>query len=205
MTVTEDKLRELLQEADAAAGRPAVKSVRVATIRRRLRRRHTLLAASPFAAAAVLLLVVLALVMNSREPAEQPRIASLQEQVEQLRVRTDTAIQLVREVLEQERRRQELAALEARLAAIGAPLERANSQIDTTASVLVRRADRLYRELNQPDAAVVDYRRVIELFPQSPWAEVAQQRLSKIEKQRFNKSSPEGEHPWKRQDTSSSC
>ena len=50
------------------------------------------------------------------------------------------------------------------------------SQRDRAALILVYEADRSARE-NRPADAVASYRRAIELFPQTHWAEVARQRL----------------------------
>ncbi len=41
-------------------------------------------------------------------------------------------------------------------------------------------ADRLYKELNLKGSAVETYNRVIDLFPENKWAEVARTRLSEM-------------------------
>jgi hypothetical protein len=116
---------------------------------------------------------------------KQEKIASLEAQVRQLQARTDAALKLIREVLEEERKQSRLDELEAQLASIPDPLEEIQKQVDKTAFILVYQADHMYRELNQADSAVENYLRVIELFPKNRWAKVARQRLSEIEEQKI--------------------
>ena len=52
-------------------------------------------------------------------------------------------------------------------------------QRDRAALLLVYEADQ-YRQRNQPIDAVASYRRAIELFPQTHWADVARQRLKDL-------------------------
>jgi tetratricopeptide (TPR) repeat protein len=109
----------------------------------------------------------------------------LENQIKQLQARTDAALNLIREVLDEERRQSRLNELQAQLASIPDPLEEVRKQVDKTAFILVYEADRLYNELNQTDSAVENYNRVIELFPENRWAKVARQRLSEIENRKI--------------------
>jgi hypothetical protein len=52
---------------------------------------------------------------------------------------------------------------------------------DRAALILVRGGDRIYRECHDRPAAEADYRQAIRLFPKSPAAAVAQQRLRNID------------------------
>jgi TolA-binding protein len=110
---------------------------------------------------------------------------SIESQIKQLQARTDAALNLIEEVLAEERRQRRLDELQAQLASIADPLEEAQKHLDKTAFILVYQADRMYRELNQTDSAVEAYNRVIELFPQNRWATVARQRLSEIENRKI--------------------
>ena len=112
----------------------------------------------------------------------------LQSQVRQLQARTDAAFNFIQQVLEEERRQNQLDKLEAQLASIPDPLEEVQKQVDKTAFILVYQADRMYRELSQTDSAVENYKRVIELFPDNRWAKVARQRLSEIKNEKTNKT-----------------
>jgi tetratricopeptide (TPR) repeat protein len=126
-------------------------------------------------------LSILALMFRTAEPTpEQEKIALLETRIKQLQARTDAALSLIQEVLDEERRQSRLDELQAQLASIPDPLEEVRKQVDKTAFVLVYQADRMYRELNQTDSAVENYNRVIALFPENRWAKVARQRLSEI-------------------------
>jgi DNA repair exonuclease SbcCD ATPase subunit len=186
--MTEDEMKNLLQEADRIAGRPARADVEVSAIRRRAGRRRLASSAGPVAAAAVLMIAFGIWSLGTRTPEptrEQRRIASLESQVRQLRASTDAALALIQEVLEDERRQSRLDELEAELAGIRDPLDEIQRQVDETAFYLVYQADRLYRDLNETKSAVETYKRVIELFPRNQWAGIARERLSEIESRKI--------------------
>jgi tetratricopeptide (TPR) repeat protein len=186
--MTEDKIENLLGQADRQAGPPARVDVSLSAVRRRAERRHLTSLAGPLAAAAVILVAAglwNAANKTAETTQESRKIASIESQLRQLQARTDAALDLVEEVLAEERRQRRLDELQAQLAAIADPLEEAQKHLDKTAFILVYQADRMYRELNQTDSAVEAYNRVIELFPNNRWATVARQRLSEIEKQRI--------------------
>jgi tetratricopeptide (TPR) repeat protein len=187
----EDEIKKLLQRADKTVGGPAPVHVNLSAVHLRANHKKRMILVAPLAAAAVLMVAVgiLALTFRSTEPTEeQKRIALLENQVKQLRARTDAAFNFIQQVLEEERRQSRLDKLEAQLASIPDPLEEVQKQVDKTAFILVYQADRLYRELNQTDSAVENYERVIELFPENRWAKVARQRLSEIKNEKTNKT-----------------
>jgi len=195
--VTEERIRELLRDADRAAGPPSFGRVTADGIQRRIRRRRLVWIAAPVAAAAMVLLAFRLWGIDARNtppaPEQRQQIASLEEQVERLQAQTDATLRLVQGVLAEQRQQQRLAALEAELASIPDPLAELEKQTDKTAFVLVYQADRLYRELNQTDSAVEAYEQVIRLFPQNQWAEVARKRLAEIKKQKIEESKTEGD------------
>ena len=206
--MTEEKIKKLLQEADQTAGSPAGVCVNLSAVRRRANRRRFVSLAAPIAAAAVVIVGLGVWSVTNRvleSTPEQDKIASLEAQVKLLQARTDSALNLIQEVLEEERRQRRLDELEAQLASIPEPLEEIQKQVDKTAFILVYQADRLYRQLNQTDSAIEAYNRVIELFPQNRWAKVARQRLEEIENRKFNKTDLEGDWKWKPLKASSSC
>ena len=51
---------------------------------------------------------------------------------------------------------------------------------DRAALALLDHAERLRRDLKQPDAALETYRRTIELFPDTRWAHIARQRIDQL-------------------------
>lgn len=197
--MNEEQIQSVLKDADRAAGPPRYCLVGAGDIRRRYRRRRLVAMGVPAAAAAVLLLCFALWPLRSQpdEPVigPQDRIASLEEQVQQLQAQTEATMRLIQEVLAKERQERRLAALHAELASIPDPAQELQRQAEKTAFALVYQADRMIGEMNQIESAVETYEQVIRLFPENRWAEVARERLARIRNQRFNKSPIEGESP----------
>jgi tetratricopeptide (TPR) repeat protein len=198
--MTEEEIKKLLKRADETAGEFQPVRVNLSAIHRRASRRRLVNIVWPVCAAAVLMIAfsIWSLTLRTAQ-TERDRIASLENQVKQLNARAEVAMNLIQEMLEQEKRRQRLDELEARLASIPDPLEEIQRQVDKTAFILVYQADRMYRELNQTDSAIENYNRVIELFPDNRWAKVARQRLSEIENKKSDKTDSKGDTQWKTQ------
>jgi tetratricopeptide (TPR) repeat protein len=190
--MTEDKIKNLLQKADKTAGTPAPISANLtADVRRRANQRRFARLAAPVAAAVTVLIAFGIWRLTGTPPDqmhEQSKVAALQAEIKQLQAQTDATLKLVREVLENQRRQHRIAKLEAKLASIPNPLEETQRQADKTAFTLVYEANRMYGELNQRDSAIQTYKRVIELFPRSKWADVARRRLSEIHNSPVNKN-----------------
>jgi len=198
----DDKLKNLLQKADSFAGPPDSVRIDISTLRRRTHHRHIKYSLAPLAAAAVLLIAVAIWKLPSRAPETttgQDKIVSLESQIKRLQASTDAAIDLIHQVLEQEKRQSQLNELQAQLASMPDPLEEIQQQVDKTAFILVYQADRLYRELNQTESAVETYKRVIELFPENQWAQVARERLAQIKEKQSYKIELKGNSKWKSQ------
>ena len=186
--MTEDKIKNLLQKADQTAGGPVPVSIDLSAIHRRANRRHIANLAVRIAAAAVVVFALGIWSYTAKKTRDRQRIVALQMQIEQLQARTDATLNFIREVLDEERRQRRLNELRAQLASIPDPLEEMQKQADKTAFILVYQANRMYRELNQTDSAVQFYKRVIKLFPENRWSEVARQRLSEIQNNQLNNS-----------------
>jgi len=200
--MTEDEIIKLLQQADRTAGGVAPVRVNISAIRRRAGRNNMITLVAPLAAAAVLMvaLSISTLMFRTAEPTpEQEKIALLETRIKQLQARTDAALGLIQEVLEDEQRQHRLNELKAQLTSIPDPIEEIRKQVDKTAFILVYQADRLYNELNQTDSAVENYTRVIKLFPENRWAKVARQRLKEIENKKSDKTDLKGDLKWKLQ------
>lgn len=196
--MNEEQIRTLLQRTDEAAGKPAIRGISAAGIRRRIHRRRIITTAAPLTAAAVITIAIATVSHRKPEPTPLPppqpeRIASLEEQVKQLQAQTDATLKLVQEVLETDRQQRRLAALEAELASIPDPVQQMEERVDKAAFVLLYQADRLYKDLNQTESAVAAYKEVIQLFPENQWADVARERLDQIEQRQINKSEDKGE------------
>ncbi|MHC4087027.1 MAG: hypothetical protein ACYSWZ_19325 [Planctomycetota bacterium] len=186
--MTEDKIKNLLYEADQTAGGPAPVSIDLSTVRRRAHRRQTVNLAARIAAAAVVVIALGIWSFTAKKERDRQRIVALEMQIKQLQTQTDATLNLIREVLDEDRKQRRLQELQAQLAGIPDPLEEIRKQVDKTAFILIYQANRMYRELDQKDSAIQAYNSVIELFPQSRWAEVARQRLSEIQNNQHNNS-----------------
>ena len=186
--MTEDKIKNLLQEADQTAGEPAPVSVVLSTVRRRANRRQTVNLAVRIAVATVVLFALGIWSFTAKKTRDQQRIVALEMQIKQLQTQTDATLNFIREVLDEERKQRRLNELRAQLASIPEPLEEIRKQVDKTAFILIYQANRMYRELDQKDSAIKSYKRVIELFPQSRWAEKARQTLLEIQNNKLNNS-----------------
>lgn len=184
----EDKIKNLLYEADQTAGGPVPVSIDLSAVRRRANRRQTANLAVRIAAAAVVLFAFGFWSFTAKKARDRQRIVALEMQIEQLRVQTDATLNLIREVLDEDRKQRRLSELQAQLASYPDPLEEIQKQVDKTAFILIYQANRMYRELDQKASAIQAYNRVIELFPQSRWAEEARQRLSEIKNNQHNNS-----------------
>lgn len=185
--MNKEKIETLLQKADEFAGRPTFGRVTGGAIRQRIHRRQIIRIAVPLTTAAAVAVTVALLAISARtrspSPQSEPqRVASLEEQIEQLQARTDATLKLVQKVLEKDRQQRRLAALEAELASIPDPMRQVEQQVDKAAFVLIYQADRLYKELNQTESAVAAYKEIIQLFPTNRWAEVAKERLAEIDR-----------------------
>lgn len=186
--MTEDKIKNLLQKADQTAGGPAPVSVDLSAVRRRANRRRNANLAVRIAAAAVVVFALGTWSYTAKKTRDQQRIVALEMQIKQLQKQTDATLNLIREILEEDRKQRRLNELRAQLASIPDPVREIQKQVDKTAFILVYRANQMYRELDQKDSAIKAYNRVIELFPQSRWAEEARQRLSEIQNNQLNNS-----------------
>jgi len=186
--MTEDTIKNLLQQADRAAGEPALVSIDLSAVRRNANRRQTINLAVRIVAAAVVVIALGIWSFSAKKTRDRQRIVALEMQIEQLRAQTDATLRLIREVLDEDRKQRRLNELQAQLASYTDPLEEIKKQVDKTAFILVYQANRMYRELDQKDAAIQAYNRVIEFFPQSRWAEEAQQRISEIQNEQTNNS-----------------
>jgi len=183
--MTENIIKDLLQEADKIAGVPEQASIDIGIIRRRARKRYLMRTIAPLiAAAAVIILTISVWTLSFRTAkpvGDNDELARLQAQVKYLQARTDATLKLVQEMLQKEQKQRELEALQAQLESIGDPREEISQQVERTALILVFQADKMYREPGQKNSAMQAYSRVIELFPQSRWAKVARQRLLDIQ------------------------
>ena len=186
--MTEDKIKNLLQKADEMVAGPGISANLAADVRHRANRRQTVNLAARIAVAAIVVIALGIWSFTAKKTWDQQKLVTLEIQIKQLQAQTDATLKFIREVLDEERKQRRLQELQAQLASIPDPLEEIRKQVDKTAFILVYQANRMYRELDQKASAIQAYNRVIELFPQSRWAEEARQRLSEIRNNQLHNS-----------------
>lgn len=199
--MTQDRIENILKQADRKAGPPADVSINIPEIRKRARRtRYIAKAASVAAAVIVVAIAILSrTTTNPAPPQPHRKIAELESRIKYLQATTDAALQLIGEVLEEDRKQRRLGDLHAQLESIPDPREEIRKQVDKTAFNLVYQADRLYYELNQTGSAVQAYKQVITLFPENQWADVARERLDDIQKSKLQNPNSKGDQKCKLQ------
>lgn len=192
--MNDERLGQLLRQADAASGGPRVGPANLSLrVRRRARRqRQVRTIGTAVTAVLVLSLSIVAWVnrygrtrsglmptpiVADRGP-KPISLAELQRQIEQLREEILTGCEAVQEVLRRQAFEERLAALRERAEAD--PLREVRDQMDRAALIMVYQADRMYRELNLRESAMASYEQTIRLFPQTHWAQVARDRLAEL-------------------------
>ncbi len=200
--MNDDYLKNLLQATDDALGSAAPLGPNVAArVRTRATRRRKAKAALLSGAAAV---IALAVVFNldpqpkasqptaQTQPAPEtphvtttavvtpPRVdvARLLREIEQLRIEADARSKMIAQARVRMDQNRRLAKLRYQLATTPDPLEEIDRHIEEAACIIVYYADRKLNELDLKESALADYRRVIERFGQTHWAQVARQRLA---------------------------
>jgi hypothetical protein len=112
-------------------------------------------------------------------------IERLRAEVVQLRAEAEERTAILAEVLKRQERQERLDrldALERQVRRSGDPPAEIHRLVERAALVILYQADRKYNELDLKDSAIADYRRVIQFYPKTHWAQEAQQRLKEIEK-----------------------
>lgn len=112
--------------------------------------------------------------------ATPPRVdvVRLWREIEQLRIEADARSKMIAQARVRMDQNRRLAKLRYQLASIPDPLEEIDRHIEEAACIIVYYADRKLNELDLKESALADYRRVIERFGQTHWAQVARQRLA---------------------------
>ena len=180
--MNEQEIINQLQQADRAAGVPNLTPIDIDSLGRKLRRRQTIRRTLSVAVGLILFVGWWGLQSPSKEPAGTSP-TSPQTTAEQWAALETGTRQLGRllDLVEEERNlRQKERQVDAQVAEITAPLREALAQADMMAADMVADAQRLMQQRRRREA-IKRYQRVIELFPQSPWAQVADQQLNEIQ------------------------
>jgi hypothetical protein len=161
--MNEQAMRQLLLDADAAAGSaPATSADLASSVRLRLRRRRQTRMAGMSVVLCALLAVGLFVRMNPRPAAVAvEKSANSREELLRARRSADSQAAMVNRLI-QYQRSLDIRDKAARNLDRGQPLDRLQQQRENAARLLTHDGE---------------YRRVIELFPETQWATVARRRL----------------------------
>ncbi len=160
--MNEESFRQLLVDADGAAAMPAVRADLVSSVRHRLRRRRQ----SQVAGASIVLCAMLAVVPFVRMGPKPAAMAAAdpskaRDELRMIRLQADSQAATINRLM-QYQHSLDVRARSARKFDRGQPLERIQQQRESAARLLTQDGD---------------YRRVIELFPETHWASIARRRL----------------------------
>lgn len=180
--MNDERLRELLRCADADSAGPSAMPELAQRVRGLARRRRMVRAVG--VVALIVVGAVVAMVQLNRpsaplaqDPTIDPSVADQRLAVLQTEAEYHSA--LAERMWEAETQARRVARAE-RIVATVSPLRQIEREMDRAAMLAIQDADRMLRELNQHEEAAAEYRRTIELFPQSHWAAVAKNRLERI-------------------------
>lgn len=109
--------------------------------------------------------------------AEAPSLAVLEAQADRLLARAEFLQKMDMEVQEHLDIAARISALEAKVKEIKDPLDQFRAEVDRTARTMVVTADRFEGTPGSRREAIKEYQKVVDLFPGSSWARVAQKRL----------------------------
>ena len=158
--MNETALRQLLIDADAAAGSaPTTSHDLAAAVQKRLKRRRYSQAAGASVVLCAMLAVVPMIRMNPK-PANVAQSSKTKAELAMIRLEADSQAATVNRLVQYQK------SLDVRAAAARKferePRERLQQQRETAARLLTQDGE---------------YRRVIQLFPETHWASIARQRL----------------------------
>lgn len=178
---TEQDIQQLLRAADAAAQSPPVISADrlIAAVRHQQSRHKTarrMLAGGLSAAAMV---TIVCSVWAYQSAAKQQQIAGLQQDIDRLNRRVDSTLALVAETLKTQRDRETLAQLDAQLSVYDQSRRQFQEHEETAAMTLLLQAEQM-QETNLTQGSQNYYNRVIRMYPDTPSAAMARQKLQQL-------------------------
>ena len=188
----EDRIENLLHQADAAAGSPEeLPADFLARVRRSARRRKYVRVACGvgFASVAMTAAVVVVLSIGGSSAVAPPApsgssqqdIAALRVEIDRLRAEIDLRVAAVERMLADERKQRELAQAAIQLNRPDPAVELQMNR-ERAAFVLAHQAGKMQRDPDKEDSAVELYHKLLRLFPNTRGARTARQRLSELQK-----------------------
>ena len=200
-----DRIQEILQEADEAAGEPKLTTDLSDRTYRIYGHRRRITVGLSTAAGLILVAGIIYLgrgilfssqptasrqevVVNRDKPRQlaQAEIEQLRAEVARLRAEAELRTAILVEVLkrqDRQERQDKLRVLERQVRMRSDPMAEVNRLVERAALVTLYQADRKYNELDLKESAIADYRQVIKYYPETRWAKQARQRLAEIETQ----------------------
>lgn len=197
--MTDDPLRNLLQRADRAAGDPPAapsdlaRHVRGIVARRRFMRTTIGVAAAVALGAAGVIIFSwpvsssdagIRMARDHATPIEPERISDGEESrrwIERLRSEAEMHRVIAKRIAEISAVRAKTKQLERQVRRpLADPLVAVRDEVDRAARTIFKKADRLLADEQLRKYAAPQFRRVVELFPDSPWAAVARARLIEL-------------------------
>jgi hypothetical protein len=128
--------------------------------------------------AAVILIVGLIWIQHDRN--KQFQIAQLQDKIEALNQRLDKTMAMIQKTMVAQRQQEKLEQLEKQLVQYGDFDKKLQAQEENTALIILIQADRLQNANLLKDAQAF-YGRVVELYPNTYWAQIARQKLQSVQ------------------------
>ena len=113
---------------------------------------------------------------ESIRQSDQDEIARLRVSLQVLNARAEAHQAAADRLLALERRRRRLTS-RGRMRP-GGRIEEMRRQLDRAAFLTLRRAEMLLSEVGNKPGAMAAYQQVVEMFPGTPWADIARQRQS---------------------------
>lgn len=176
--MNKNHLTRLLKQADSSAEMVPLDADQLAfLVRRRLQRRKQMVRYVMPAAAAILVGIGLLGGQLYQLRQKQQHIVRLEKQVQQLAEQTEATLAKMQQLLDsQEAHLQTVARYDD-------PAHKIETAVEEAAFLLIYQAERMAEKYNRPDAAANYYRQVIEYFGDTSSAEIAKERLNKVELQ----------------------
>ncbi len=179
--MNDEKLYQLLKQADAAmeVGPPDAERL-TSAVRQKLRHRRQL--HRRVGLVTVIFLAAAGIFIERQYQARQKQIqiARMEQEIQQLTEQTEATLALVQEVLARQKQQDKLNKLNRQLARYTHDALYVESGVDKEAYTLFYRAEQMQKQPETKDAAIENYQRVIDYFPENKWAETARERLKEL-------------------------
>jgi hypothetical protein len=169
-----DPIREILRNTDSAMSAPIPRDGLASKVRRKLRNRR--IAAGAATGIAIAAAVVLPLLLHQTRPLPAVQASEPTKYDRQLIEADATYHQMVADLLV----KYEHGQNHRQTPKTDDFLWQLSQERDRTALLLIGSGDRIYRDFHNRPAAESHYRQVIHLFPESPAAALAQQKLQNL-------------------------